>query len=186
MQECAWIRYTYDFGDCWEHKIVLEKELEDFHERHAVLLKLKGEHFMEDCGGSFFAGAYDRISTDEMTINAQLEQSEFPVFERKPVKKSLFRELEDDDSFEGRIYRAFIESFAKHLESERMLMNNPALVEDMLMYEQLSGRTESAFYPWDEDALEMFKPEIPTFVREQPKIGRNDPCPCGSGKKYKK
>jgi SEC-C motif-containing protein len=26
------------------------------------------------------------------------------------------------------------------------------------------------------------KPE----VREEPKIGRNDPCPCGSGKKYKK
>lgn len=24
------------------------------------------------------------------------------------------------------------------------------------------------------------------YVREQPKIGRNDPCPCGSGKKYKK
>ncbi len=23
-------------------------------------------------------------------------------------------------------------------------------------------------------------------VRETPKIGRNDPCPCGSGKKYKK
>jgi uncharacterized protein YecA (UPF0149 family) len=23
-------------------------------------------------------------------------------------------------------------------------------------------------------------------VRDQPKVGRNDPCPCGSGKKYKK
>jgi uncharacterized protein len=23
------------------------------------------------------------------------------------------------------------------------------------------------------------------FVRSQPKIGRNEPCPCGSGKKYK-
>ncbi|WP_420810705.1 SEC-C metal-binding domain-containing protein [Desulfovibrio ferrophilus] len=22
--------------------------------------------------------------------------------------------------------------------------------------------------------------------RETPKIGRNEPCPCGSGKKYKK
>jgi preprotein translocase subunit SecA len=22
--------------------------------------------------------------------------------------------------------------------------------------------------------------------RERPKVGRNDPCPCGSGKKYKK
>jgi len=28
--------------------------------------------------------------------------------------------------------------------------------------------------------------EVKTFHREQPKIGRNDPCPCGSGKKYKK
>jgi preprotein translocase subunit SecA len=24
-----------------------------------------------------------------------------------------------------------------------------------------------------------------TYVRDQPKVGRNDPCPCGSGKKYK-
>lgn len=24
------------------------------------------------------------------------------------------------------------------------------------------------------------------YVRENPKVGRNDPCPCGSGKKYKK
>lgn len=25
-----------------------------------------------------------------------------------------------------------------------------------------------------------------TVVRQGPKVGRNDPCPCGSGKKYKK
>lgn len=24
------------------------------------------------------------------------------------------------------------------------------------------------------------------FVRESPKVGRNDPCPCGSGRKYKR
>ena len=24
------------------------------------------------------------------------------------------------------------------------------------------------------------------IVRDQPKVGRNDPCPCGSGKKYKR
>ena len=34
--------------------------------------------------------------------------------------------------------------------------------------------------PKPEDAR---KPE--TFRREMPKVGRNDPCPCGSGKKYK-
>jgi len=27
---------------------------------------------------------------------------------------------------------------------------------------------------------------VKTVHREAPKIGRNDPCPCGSGKKYKK
>lgn len=28
--------------------------------------------------------------------------------------------------------------------------------------------------------------EAETYVRPKPKVGRNDPCPCGSGKKYKK
>jgi hypothetical protein len=27
---------------------------------------------------------------------------------------------------------------------------------------------------------------VKTIRREEPKVGRNDPCPCGSGKKYKK
>lgn len=36
----------------------------------------------------------------------------------------------------------------------------------------------------DED-LDDILPQIPV-VRSEPKIGRNDPCPCGSGKKYKK
>jgi hypothetical protein len=35
----------------------------------------------------------------------------------------------------------------------------------------------------DED--DFGEPVMP-FVREGPKVGRNDPCPCGSGKKYKK
>jgi SEC-C motif len=28
--------------------------------------------------------------------------------------------------------------------------------------------------------------DVETYVRGSPKIGRNEPCPCGSGKKYKK
>jgi preprotein translocase subunit SecA len=29
-------------------------------------------------------------------------------------------------------------------------------------------------------------PQVQQVVRGQEKVGRNDPCPCGSGKKYKK
>ena len=35
-----------------------------------------------------------------------------------------------------------------------------------------------------EDGEENSEPLIP-YQRESAKIGRNDPCPCGSGKKYK-
>ncbi len=35
---------------------------------------------------------------------------------------------------------------------------------------------------WDRD----YDYDETTYVRAEPKIGRNDPCPCGSGKKYKK
>jgi uncharacterized protein YecA (UPF0149 family) len=29
-------------------------------------------------------------------------------------------------------------------------------------------------------------PPVDTIRSEEPRTGRNDPCPCGSGKKYKK
>ena len=35
-----------------------------------------------------------------------------------------------------------------------------------------------------ENRAELFDPK--TIRRERPKVGRNDPCPCGSGKKTKK
>lgn len=35
------------------------------------------------------------------------------------------------------------------------------------------------------EAHHHHKPRAPT-VRETPKVGRNEPCPCGSGKKFKK
>ena len=38
----------------------------------------------------------------------------------------------------------------------------------------------------EEGKAEPQTAEQKTVVREGPKVGRNDPCPCGSGKKYKK
>jgi SWIM/SEC-C metal-binding protein len=35
-------------------------------------------------------------------------------------------------------------------------------------------------------ALGAPMPSAPTTLRAPDKVGRNDPCPCGSGKKYKK
>lgn len=50
---------------------------------------------------------------------------------------------------------------------------------------------DSSDEPGDADPLAALdgdlseEPAVP-FVRETPKVGRNDPCPCGSGRKFKK
>lgn len=46
-----WVRYTYDFGDEWRHKIIYEKTDNTYRERYATLLKFKGDNFIEDFGG---------------------------------------------------------------------------------------------------------------------------------------
>lgn len=50
-------------------------------------------------------------------------------------------------------------------------------------YHELSNfrKLDGNWYYVDGD---LMKPK--TETRSQPKVGRNDPCPCGSGKKYKK
>lgn len=52
--------------------------------------------------------------------------------------------------------------------------------EDRLQTEQ----DDPEKHPLDHDLLDLLPVE--PIVRSGPKIGRNDPCPCGSGKKYKK
>jgi preprotein translocase subunit SecA len=39
--------------------------------------------------------------------------------------------------------------------------------------------------PQPEEMADQEKPAEQPFIREGAKVGRNDPCPCGSGKKYK-
>ena len=59
-------------------------------------------------------------------------------------------------------------------------------------------RESSRFYKvngrWVYSRKDSILPPLPastakkpkTFIRSEAKVGRNDPCPCGSGKKYKK
>jgi len=54
--------------------------------------------------------------------------------------------------------------------------------EEALAVETIDGEPVEPGYPaFGSDAAERAQP----FVRPMQKVGRNDPCPCGSGKKYK-
>ena len=52
-------------------------------------------------------------------------------------------------------------------------------------FTDLAQEVDLLLQPPAHEDIEMPEKGRP-LVREEPKIGRNDPCPCGSGKKYKK
>ncbi len=49
----------------------------------------------------------------------------------------------------------------------------------------VNSREEQARRAAAEGVSRPERPRPETFIREEKKIGRNDPCPCGSGKKFK-
>ena len=55
--------------------------------------------------------------------------------------------------------------------------NQPSCMYERSFFRKVDGKW---LYEDGEDLQRM------TIYRDQPKVGRNDPCPCGSGKKYKK
>lgn len=80
IQKYKWIRYVYDFGDDWIHRITYEKEDPSFDLNHPKLLKYKGDNYYEDSGGvfgyGFGDGEYDdnRFPLDEEEVQEKLER----------------------------------------------------------------------------------------------------------------
>jgi preprotein translocase subunit SecA len=64
---------------------------------------------------------------------------------------------------------------AEEVEQRRLAMQRRAMARAMASHAEAGG-----------DGEQKPKKSQETVVRSQPKVGRNDPCPCGSGKKYKK
>lgn len=69
--------------------------------------------------------------------------------------------------------------------------NETGLIEFKARYSQNGEETvhHEVSYFKQVDGKWFFDEGFPardTYVRSTPKVGRNDPCPCGSGKKYKK
>jgi Flp pilus assembly protein TadD len=83
----------------------------------------------------------------------------------------------------ARLKKEFPDLYALHKDffDEAMRTNNP---EKMMHERDRQLNKLNARLGWDDEEPEDEKPE--PVRRSAPKVGRNDPCPCGSGKKYKK
>ena len=74
----------------------------------------------------------------------------------------------------------------------RMQIENPEEIEAQERLRRAEAARKMNFQHSQEQAAATGEarqpaeaPKAETFIREEPKVGRNQPCPCGSGKKYK-
>ncbi|MDM4770667.1 preprotein translocase subunit SecA [Solimonas sp. SE-A11] len=71
-------------------------------------------------------------------------------------------------------------------QAERDLQFQHAAAPDVVgAAEEAAAPAQGAAAPRRLEAVEPAAPRQAPMVRDMPKVGRNDPCPCGSGKKYK-
>ncbi|MFQ5594158.1 MAG: preprotein translocase subunit SecA [Anaerolineae bacterium] len=91
-----------------------------------------------------------------------------PLVEFKRRGFAMFSELQEN------IHRAVVYDFFAQLP------NHQAWVQQQRAAAELRQRAAMSEYELDRRQSGSL-----TIRREMPKVGRNDPCPCGSGKKYK-
>jgi len=103
-----------------------------------------------------------------------------PKQEYKRESFGLFKELLDEIQHETIRYLSHVQ-FVRDDEVKRMEEKARAQAESQQMqfeHESASALTDNSE---PKEAEEVAQP----FVRDGKKVGRNDVCPCGSGKKYK-
>src|SRR5687768_5397184 len=99
-----------------------------------------------------------------------------PLVEYKKQSFDLFQEMLDriDTTTIRSLFNLQVvsEQAPETLQQRRAARRSAAL--------RFTGPNQGAAPAGEEDG------KVKTVVRDQPKVGRNEPCPCGSGKKYKK
>jgi preprotein translocase subunit SecA len=101
-----------------------------------------------------------------------------PLVEYKREAYNMFEELlgRVDEETVAKIFRVHVGREAP----------TPEQAEVRTLHPELEALATRARQPREAYANTPEGPQPQTVIRKGPKVGRNDPCPCGSGKKYKK
>ena len=113
------------------------------------------------------------------------ESSQAASFEQKDPL--VIYKMEAYELFEEIVYNVNKDVCSYLMKGKVMLSNGEQMSEAKEQKTDLSqvktSRAEQAARAAAEGVSQKSKPE--TFIRTEKKVGRNEPCPCGSGKKYK-
>ncbi len=136
----------------------------------------------------FLSSKTDQTIIDETMIGLMIgDIIECNGKELLPEIKRLFDEEITDESVSGSLEEV-IDELDEMPEGEydenykKQLQNYFEIQAELALWE-----ADDDYDDWEEveDDTEYFYSGDKPFVRTTPKVGRNEPCPCGSGKKYK-
>lgn len=123
------------------------------------------------------------------------------LLNHKEAKKTTIKELAKEYNSTPEFIMGFVDGINDSLNNQydlEAIDENTELVLDIdlekLYFNMLDAKADYLYNlpQWDGIFSEEKRKEIQKdykesrIVRNEEKIGRNDPCPCGSGKKYKK
>ena len=102
------------------------------------------------------------------------------------LRPDIWHELFEDEERGGSIIPIFGLAYEDHEDPEFRPFDEP--VTDEHRENLLVGAAAGVMQMYRHFLTERkyYKPETKTYTRDHRKVGRNEPCPCGSGKKYKK
>lgn len=139
---------------------------------------------------------WDEYSTMEEKIYRKIlsNHNEAPKF----VIKDLAKEVETTPEFVMGFLDGINESLTAEQNLEELTEESEVTLDidlEKLYFNMLDAKADYLYNlpQWDgifsdekRSAIKKDFMSSKTVVHTEPKIGRNDPCPCGSGKKYKK
>ncbi len=190
-----------------EEVLLWFKEIIDFHLQNPDNQALIDTHFLSCLVGELTDFAAIELENDIKALYEQgwIEDSMNGNFEtvlkelKKPIRKYHIEPMPDN------IYELYSGEYLKRQDNsdyERDSQIEDKLNDPHKMYlaeimvgaftkafkskigEEEDEDDEAGYYDDDEEDYD-WEPQLPV-KRTEPKVGRNDPCPCGSGKKYKK
>jgi tetratricopeptide (TPR) repeat protein len=103
---------------------------------------------------------------------AEVAAIEYMLLDEKRIYEPLIRRLKAEFPELYELHRAFFNELLRARDVDRMMF-------------QRSKKVKKFRRQLGSDAEEPASAQPEPVRRAQPKVGRNDPCPCGSGRKYK-
>ena len=168
------------------HEETLRKKILDaLEERYAEKEAMIGSEQMRYLEKGIMLQVLDQHWKEHLAAMDYLRQGiHLRGFAQKDPKQEYKREaFEMFSAMLENIKREVVETLSRFEVVEAPPLEAPPEVEFQFTHEEFSGLAGEA--PPEEEAAAAAEEARRPYVREGRKVGRNEPCPCGSGKKYK-